>query len=73
MKLASTATLVDVAFAVCTALDRAGTVGVLGPTRMHYDQALAAVAVVSKKLSRALSDGGDGDDLGDLERSSTGG
>ena len=32
--------------------ERAGTVGVLGPTRMHYDQALAAVAVVSKKLSR---------------------
>jgi hypothetical protein len=40
---------------------------------MHYDQALAAVAVVSKKLSRALSEGGDGDDLGDLEKSSTGG
>jgi heat-inducible transcriptional repressor len=36
---------------------QAGTVGVLGPTRMHYDQALAAVAVVSKKLSKALSDG----------------
>jgi len=53
--------------------ERAGTVGVLGPTRMHYDQALAAVAVVSKKLSRALSEGGDGDDLGDLEKSSTGG
>jgi heat-inducible transcriptional repressor len=53
--------------------ERAGTVGVLGPTRMHYDQALAAVAVVSKKLSRALSEGGDGDDLGDLERSSHGG
>ncbi len=34
--------------------ERAGTVGVLGPTRMHYDQALAAVAVVSKKLSKAL-------------------
>jgi heat-inducible transcriptional repressor len=51
--------------------ERAGTVGVLGPTRMHYDQALAAVAVVSKKLSRALSEGGDGDDLGDLEKSST--
>ncbi len=50
--------------------ERAGTVGVLGPTRMHYDQALAAVAVVSKKLSRALSEGDDGDDLGDLERSS---
>jgi heat-inducible transcriptional repressor len=37
--------------------ERAGTVGVLGPTRMHYDQALAAVAVVSKKLSKALSEG----------------
>jgi hypothetical protein len=30
---------------------------------MHYDQALAAVAVVSKKLSRALSEGGDGPDI----------
>ncbi|MGH9105639.1 MAG: heat-inducible transcriptional repressor HrcA [Acidimicrobiales bacterium] len=37
--------------------ERAGTVGVLGPTRMHYDQALAAVAVVSKKLTKALSEG----------------
>jgi heat-inducible transcriptional repressor len=35
--------------------ERAGSVGVLGPTRMHYDQALAAVAVVSKNLSKALS------------------
>jgi heat-inducible transcriptional repressor len=35
----------------------AGTVGVLGPTRMHYDQALAAVAVVSKRLGKALSEG----------------
>ena len=35
----------------------AGTVGILGPTRMHYDQALAAVAVVSKRLGQALSDG----------------
>jgi heat-inducible transcriptional repressor len=40
--------------------ERAGTVGVLGPTRMHYDQALAAVAVVSKRLTKALSEG-DGD------------
>jgi heat-inducible transcriptional repressor len=40
--------------------ERAGTVGVLGPTRMHYDQTLAAVAVVSKKLSKALRDAGDG-------------
>jgi heat-inducible transcriptional repressor len=35
----------------------AGTVGILGPTRMHYDHALAAVAVVSKRLGQALSDG----------------
>jgi heat-inducible transcriptional repressor len=34
-----------------------GTVGVLGPTRMRYDQALAAVAVVSKRLGKALTDG----------------
>jgi heat-inducible transcriptional repressor len=34
-----------------------GTIGVLGPTRMHYPQALAAVAVVSQRLSRALTDG----------------
>ena len=40
--------------------ERAGTVGVLGPTRMHYDQTLAAVAVVSKRLSKALRDAGDG-------------
>jgi heat-inducible transcriptional repressor len=37
--------------------ERAGTVGILGPTRMHYDQALAAVAVVSKRLGRALGEG----------------
>ena len=37
--------------------ERVGTVGVLGPTRMHYGQALAAVAVVSKKLTKALSPG----------------
>ncbi|HYA44730.1 MAG TPA: heat-inducible transcriptional repressor HrcA [Acidimicrobiales bacterium] len=36
--------------------ERVGSVGVLGPTRMHYDQALAAVAVVSKKLTHALSE-----------------
>jgi heat-inducible transcriptional repressor len=35
----------------------AGTVGVLGPTRMHYEQALAAVAVVSQQLGKVLSDG----------------
>jgi len=37
--------------------ERAGTVGILGPTRMHYEQALAAVAVVSRRLGRALSEG----------------
>jgi heat-inducible transcriptional repressor len=36
---------------------RAGTIGVLGPTRMHYPEALAAVAVVSKRLGRHLSEG----------------
>ena len=35
----------------------AGTVGVLGPTRMHYGQALAAVAVVSQRLGKALTEG----------------
>jgi heat-inducible transcriptional repressor len=35
----------------------AGTIGVLGPTRMNYPQALAAVAVVSKRLSRHLTEG----------------
>ena len=37
--------------------ERAGTVGILGPTRMHYDQALAAVVVVSKRLGQALGEG----------------
>ena len=32
-----------------------GTVGVLGPTRMNYPQAMAAVAVVSERLGRTLS------------------
>jgi heat-inducible transcriptional repressor len=32
-----------------------GTIGVLGPTRMNYPQALAAVAVVGRRLGRELS------------------
>ncbi len=32
-----------------------GTIGVLGPTRMNYPQALATVAVVSQRLSHELS------------------
>jgi heat-inducible transcriptional repressor len=35
----------------------AGSIGVLGPTRMNYPQALAAVAVVSKRLGHRLSEG----------------
>ena len=34
-----------------------GTIGILGPTRMDYSQALSAVAVVSRRLERALSEG----------------
>jgi heat-inducible transcriptional repressor len=35
----------------------AGTIGVVGPTRMKYPQALAAVALVSQRLGRRLSEG----------------
>ncbi|MGY6500325.1 MAG: heat-inducible transcriptional repressor HrcA [Acidimicrobiales bacterium] len=34
-----------------------GSIGVLGPTRMNYQQALAAVAVVSQRLGHRLSEG----------------
>jgi heat-inducible transcriptional repressor len=37
--------------------EMAGSVGVLGPTRMNYPQALAAVAVVSQRLGHRLSEG----------------
>jgi heat-inducible transcriptional repressor len=37
--------------------DDAGTIGVLGPTRMNYPQALAAVAVVSRQLGRHINEG----------------
>jgi heat-inducible transcriptional repressor len=37
--------------------ERVGSIGVLGPTRMNYPQALAAVEVVSEKLGRRLADG----------------
>ena len=36
--------------------EHAGTIGVLGPTRMNYPQALAAVAVVGKRLGSHLSE-----------------
>jgi heat-inducible transcriptional repressor len=35
----------------------AGTIGVLGPTRMNYPDAMAAVAVVSRRLGTRLSEG----------------
>jgi heat-inducible transcriptional repressor len=34
-----------------------GTIAILGPTRMHYEHALAAVGIVSDRLGRALSEG----------------
>jgi heat-inducible transcriptional repressor len=34
-----------------------GTIGVLGPTRMNYPDAMAAVAVVSRRLGARLSEG----------------
>ena len=37
--------------------EAAGSIGVLGPTRMNYQQAMAAVAVVSQRLSNRLSEG----------------
>ncbi len=37
--------------------DVSGTIAVLGPTRMNYPQALAAVEVVSKRLGARLSEG----------------
>lgn len=36
----------------------AGTIGLLGPTRMNYPETLAAVAVVSQRLTRSLTEGG---------------
>ena len=37
--------------------EEAGTIGVLGPTRMDYSQAMSAVAMVSKRLSQRLTEG----------------
>lgn len=35
----------------------AGTIGILGPTRMNYPQAMATVAVVGRRLGERLSEG----------------
>ena len=37
--------------------EQVGSIGLLGPTRMNYPQALAAVAVVSQRLGRRLTEG----------------
>jgi heat-inducible transcriptional repressor len=37
--------------------EQAGTIGILGPTRMNYPQALAAVATVSQRLGHRLREG----------------
>lgn len=37
--------------------EHAGTIAVLGPTRMNYQQAMSAVAVVSHQLGNRLSEG----------------
>ena len=37
--------------------DEAGTIGLLGPTRMNYEQALAAVALVSERVGKRLEQG----------------
>jgi heat-inducible transcriptional repressor len=37
--------------------EEAGTIGLLGPTRMDYPKALATVAVVSRRLGRSLEAG----------------
>ena len=36
--------------------EQLGTIGVLGPTRMDYPQALATVEVVSDRLGRRLGE-----------------
>jgi heat-inducible transcriptional repressor len=41
----------------CVGGDRGGSIAVLGPTRMNYQQAMAAVAVVSRQLGHRLSEG----------------
>lgn len=37
--------------------DQVGTIGLVGPTRMNYPQAMAAVAVVSQSLGKRLTEG----------------
>lgn len=53
-------TLADAALVVApytVAGERAGSIGVLGPARMNYPEALAAVAAVSRRLESHLTEG----------------
>jgi heat-inducible transcriptional repressor len=44
--------------------ETAGTIGVVGPTRMNYPRALAAVQVVGERLGERLGTSGSGDSAG---------
>jgi heat-inducible transcriptional repressor len=53
-------TLADCALVVApyeAAGEPAGAIAVLGPTRMDYAETVSAVAVVSQRLSRTLTEG----------------
>lgn len=55
------ATLADAALVVAPYTvdgERAGSIGVLGPARMNYPEAMAAVAAVSQRLGHHLTEGG---------------
>jgi heat-inducible transcriptional repressor len=44
--------------------ETAGTIGVVGPTRMNYPRALAAVQVVGERLGERLGSSGSGETSG---------
>ena len=46
----------------------AGAVGLLGPTRMNYPQALAAAHVVSERLGERLADPAESDSAADAQK-----
>lgn len=54
----SLATCAIVAMPLSVDGEEAGTIGLLGPTRMNYPQALAAARVVGNRLGRKLSETG---------------
>ncbi|MHB1709968.1 MAG: heat-inducible transcriptional repressor HrcA [Acidimicrobiales bacterium] len=56
--VASLATCAIVALPLSVDGEEAGTIGLLGPTRMNYPQALAAARMVGNRLGRKLSETG---------------